>query len=99
MAPIESKDVDKGKISFIRIGFFQAIGTMSFAFVCHHNSFIVYNSLKNNSAARWKIVSQMSVGISVVLSLILSVVAYLCFRDTIQSNALRNFPYDNIVIS
>ena len=100
MAPIESDDVDKDEpLSFIRAGFFQAIGTMSFAFVCHHNSFIVYNSLENANTARWKTVSQMSVGISVVLSLILSVTAYLCFRDTIESNALNNFPYDNVVMS
>ena len=67
--------------------------------MCHHNSFIVYNSLKNASKERWRIVSHGSVGISVVLSMILSIVVYLSFRDSTESDCLENFAFDNIPIS
>ena len=30
-----------------------AIGIMSFGFMCHHSSFMVYDSLENNTQERW----------------------------------------------
>jgi len=101
MSPSQSADeVDHSEpIPFIRAKFFEAIGTMSFAFVCHHNSFIVYNSLKDANQARWKVVSQVSVGMSVVLSLILSVTGYLYWRDITAADILNNFDYDVMVIT
>lgn len=33
--------------------FFSAIGVISFAFVCHHACFIVFNSLRDNTEERW----------------------------------------------
>lgn len=72
---------------------------MSFAFVCHHSSFIVRNSLFNANARRWAIVTHSSVGLSLFLSLVLSIVSYLAFRDTVESDVLNNFSYDNIVIN
>ena len=59
----------------------------------------MYNSLKDANKERWRIVSNGSVGISVILSLILSIVVYLSFRETTNSDCLLNFSYDNIAIS
>ena len=99
-APFKSNDIDHSQsIPFIRIGFFEGVGTMSFAFVCHHNSFIIYNSLKNATKERWKIVSNGSVSLSVSLSLLLSIIAYLSFRDEIESDCLNNFSFNDVAIS
>eukprot|EP01084_Bolivina_argentea_P004693 8903_1 len=99
-APLNCSHIDHNQpIPFIQFGFFSAIGTMSFAFVCHHNSFIVYNSLQNANKLRWKIVSNSSVAISVILSLILSIIGYLSFRDETFSDILNNFDFRNIIIS
>jgi len=101
MAPTSESDyVDKSEsVSFFRISFPEAIGSMSFAFVCHHCSFIVYNSLQNADKARWRLVSQSSIGLSAMLCLILSVTGYLYFRDDVQSDIIENFDFDNAMIN
>ena len=36
----------QSELLFIDVNFFPAIGIIAFAFVCHHNSFMIFNSLK-----------------------------------------------------
>ena len=42
---------------FINNGVFQAIGVISFAFVCHHNSLLIYGSLKTPTMDRFATVT------------------------------------------
>jgi sodium-coupled neutral amino acid transporter 11 len=65
---------------------------MSFAFVCQHNSFIVFKSLRHPTLPHWRQVASGSVGISFVLCLLLGVVGYLSFLEQTQGNILNNFP-------
>ena len=65
---------------------------MSFAFVCQHNSFIVFKSLQQPTLAHWKQVASGSVGISFILCLLLGLVGYLSFLEYTQGNILNNFP-------
>lgn len=56
---------------------------MAFAYVCHHNSFLIYHSLKNTSERRFAVVTYVSVGLSTVVMSILGVTGYLAFgRET-----------------
>jgi hypothetical protein len=41
------------RLLFVDSKFFSAIGVISFAFVCHHACFIVFNSLRDNTEERW----------------------------------------------
>ena len=86
-------------LTFIRHDFFQAIGTMSYAFISHDCAFIMYNSLSNANSSRWKSVSRMSVGTALVLSLILSVTGYMYLRDIVHDNILENFNDDKMAIN
>ncbi len=72
---------------------------MSFAFVCHHSTFIVYNSTKKANDHRWKIISRSSVGIALILCLTLSVDGFLSFRDGVEADILNNFSYENTAIN
>lgn len=42
----------------------SAIGVFAFAFMCHHNTFMLYGSLKNSTEAKWGTVTHISVGSS-----------------------------------
>lgn len=45
---------DRGDpLIFFRPRFVQAIGVMAFAYVCHHNSFLIYESLTDASEKRY----------------------------------------------
>lgn len=77
----------------------QAISVISFAFVCHHNSFLIFASLKRPTLDRWKMVTNLSTGISLLLSALLAVSGYLSFGGNTRGNILNNFPADNVIIN
>ncbi|CEG71051.1 Putative Genomic scaffold, msy_sf_7 [Rhizopus microsporus] len=78
---------------------FQAIAVMSFAFVCHHNSFLIFGSLRQPSLNRFATVTHWSMGIAFFTCLLLAVSGYWAFTDKTVGNILNNFPSDNILIN
>lgn len=86
-------------IKFFNTGVFQAIGVVTFAFVCHHNSFMIYGSLKKPTLNRYFEVIHLSTAIATVASLIIGVFGYISFKDKTQGNILNNFPQDNLLIN
>ncbi|KAL7320027.1 hypothetical protein PS15m_003098 [Mucor circinelloides] len=78
---------------------FQAIAVISFAFVCHHNSFLIFGSLKQPSLNRFAVVTHWSMGIAFFTCFALAVSGYLVFTDKTVGNILNNFPSDNTFIN
>ncbi|QQK44824.1 Vacuolar amino acid transporter 2 [Penicillium digitatum] len=96
--PPESRGEIKSYLIF-NIGFFQAVGVISFAFVCHHNSLLIYGSLKKPTLDRFTRVTHYSTGISLVMCLAMGIAGFLSFGSKTQGNVLNNFPSDNIVVN
>ncbi|XP_072468281.1 putative sodium-coupled neutral amino acid transporter 11 isoform X2 [Notamacropus eugenii] len=69
----------------------QAVGIMSFAFICHHNSFLVYGSLEEPTVAKWSRVIHVSVVISVFISLLFAISGYLTFTGNTQGDLFENY--------
>jgi sodium-coupled neutral amino acid transporter 11 len=84
---------------YININIFAGIGTMAFAFVCQHNSFLVYKSLKEPTIENWKFVAHFSITISFLISLTLGIFGYLAFKDKTNGDILTNFSSDNSLIN
>ena len=80
-APLHAVPQAEGTFDFIHADVFQAIGVIAFAFVCHHNSFIIYGSLKRPSLNRFSAVTHWSTGISLAASLCMAIPASLKFND------------------
>lgn len=76
---------------------FQAVSIISFAFVCHHNTLLIYNSLKTPTLNRFAKVVHWSVGVSAVCCLALGVSGFLSFKNQTESNVLNNFPGNDIM--
>ncbi|OAD02873.1 hypothetical protein MUCCIDRAFT_178357 [Mucor lusitanicus CBS 277.49] len=85
--------------NFINDEVFQAIAVISFAFVCHHNSFLIFGSLKQPSLNRFAVVTHWSMGIAFFTCFALAVSGYLVFTDKTVGNILNNFPSDNTFIN
>ncbi|ORZ14864.1 transmembrane amino acid transporter protein-domain-containing protein [Lobosporangium transversale] len=98
-APIEMKGDPDAVWSFARPKVFQSIGVISFAFVCHHNSFLIFSSLQKPTINRVKLVTHMSMVVSLLACLILALSGYLSFSDMTQGNILNNFASDNFIIN
>jgi solute carrier family 38 (sodium-coupled neutral amino acid transporter), member 11 len=96
--PAEDKGPIRGSL-VINSGIFQAIGVISFAFVCHHNSLLIYGSLKKPTLDRFRVVTHWSTGISMVACLVLALAGFLTFGDKTQGNLLNNFPTDNLFVN
>ncbi|XP_036601364.1 putative sodium-coupled neutral amino acid transporter 11 isoform X2 [Trichosurus vulpecula] len=69
----------------------QAVGIMSFAFICHHNSFLVYGSLEEPTVAKWSRVIHVSVVISVFISVLFATSGYLTFTGHTQGDLFENY--------
>ncbi|KAJ1900156.1 hypothetical protein LPJ66_001649 [Kickxella alabastrina] len=86
-------------VVLVNSGVFQAVGVITFAFVCHHNSFMIHGSLRKPTLDRYFGVVHLSTAIATVASLVIAVFGYLYFRDITQGNVLNNFPQDNLLIN
>ncbi|KAK5107897.1 hypothetical protein LTR62_000556 [Meristemomyces frigidus] len=88
----------KGSL-LINDGIFQAIGVISFAFVCHHNSLLIYGSLKTPTMDRFARVTHYSTSISMLACMAMALGGYLTFGDRTQGNVLNNFPTNSVMIN
>jgi amino acid permease len=86
-------------LTIINDNLFAGIGTMSFAFICQHNSFIVYRSLKERTSSNWRIVANYSVGFAYFLCLLFSIVGYLSFLEYTEGDLLNNFTKSNKAVN
>lgn len=79
-----------GGISFEMLSMFvfqyaQIFIVSSFpAFICHHNSFMIYGSLKEPTLSNWSLVTHVSVGSAVVVSVVFAAAGYATFTGYTQ---------------
>ncbi|KAJ3298808.1 hypothetical protein HK104_010256 [Borealophlyctis nickersoniae] len=97
--PAEEKGEADGRFTIIHSGVFQAIGVISFAFVCHHNTFLIFGSLKKPTMDRFATVTHLSTGLSLIACLVLATAGYIVFGSKTQGNILNNFPHDHALIN
>lgn len=60
--------------------------------VCHHNSLLIFGSLRTPSLDRFARVTHISTSISFISCAILAVAGFTVFTDKTQGNILNNFP-------
>ncbi|KAG1770441.1 amino acid transporter [Suillus occidentalis] len=75
------------RFTFIGPGVFQAIGVISFAFVCHHNSLLIYG------------MTHISTIISLVACCTLAISGFWVFTNRTQGNILNNFSGSDVLIN
>lgn len=69
------------------------------AFVCHHNSLLIYGSLEKPTINRFSRVTHISTAVSMFACLIMALSGFLTFGDKTQGNVLNNFPADNTMVN
>ncbi|KAI0406274.1 transmembrane amino acid transporter family protein [Xylaria palmicola] len=99
LTPLESRGSFSTPLLTINDGIFQAVGVISFAFVCQHNSLLIYGSLKTPTIDRFATVTHYSTGVSMVACLVMALAGFLTFGDKTLGNVLNNFPADNTMVT
>lgn len=59
------------------------------AFICHHNSFLIYGSLEQRTVANWSWVTHLSVGSALMISAAFAVAGYTTFTGYTQGISQR----------
>ncbi len=52
--------------------------------MCHHNTFMIYGSMRNTSQEKWQKVTHISISSALVVSLIFALVGYGTFTGLVQ---------------
>ncbi|KAG4029609.1 hypothetical protein MFRU_015g01470 [Monilinia fructicola] len=99
MVPKEDRGELTTPLLTINDGVFQAIGVISFAFVCHHNSLLIYGSLKTPTIDRFSTVTHYSTSISMLACLLMALSGFLTFGSQTLGNVLNNFPTANPLVN
>lgn len=73
--------------------------TAYLAFVCHHNSLLIYGSLETPTIDRFSKVTHISTGVSMLACMLMALSGFLTFGDKTLGNVLNNFPADNTMVN
>lgn len=98
-SPTELKGDPELRLTIVQPGVFQAIGVISFAFVCHHNSLLIYGSMKTPTIDRFALVTHIATVFSLLSCSILAISAFWVFTNKTQGNILNNFPAVSSLVS
>jgi sodium-coupled neutral amino acid transporter 11 len=89
--PVVSAKSEAWKYREVHKSFFPALGTIAFAFVCHHQTFLVQGSLRNATPRRFAITVALAIFGSFALSLMVAVAGYLTFFETTAGDLFVNY--------
>ncbi|ORY83104.1 transmembrane amino acid transporter protein-domain-containing protein [Protomyces lactucae-debilis] len=89
------RGAERAEAFILNMNSLKAISVISFAFVCHHNSLLIYGSLKKPTIDRFATVTHISTGISCLACMIMALTGYLVFAEKTRGNILNNFPRDD----
>lgn len=82
---------DAWKYSSVHPNFLPALGTIAFAFVCHHQTFLVMGSLADPTPRRFAITVNLAMAGSALVTLLVGVYGYTTFWDTTKGDILLNY--------
>eukprot|EP01032_Pedospumella_encystans_P011482 gene11482-13348_t len=90
----ETSDID-----VVNDSLFAGVGTMAFAFVCQHNSFMVFRSLAQPTAKEWRKVADLSLGFAWFVCTAFGLIGFFTFFPFVQGDLLNNFPVNSVAIA
>lgn len=77
--------------AFANRGITKAIGVIAFAYMCHHNSFLLFAALKDPTQRRWNRVTHISLALSCFIILLFGIGGYVSFHDFSQGDLFENY--------
>ncbi|KAL5007098.1 hypothetical protein ScPMuIL_015904 [Solemya velum] len=81
--------------NFANYNITQAIGIMAFAYMCHHNTFLIHSSMENPTSQRWGFVTHFSILFCMVLMLTFGVIGYTSFTGYTQGDLMENYCHED----
>lgn len=67
--------------------------------MCHHNTFLVYQSMRNATLERWEKVTHISIGFAWIVAALFGITGYATFRALSQGNVIHSNLLLNALLS
>ncbi|CAM2697009.1 unnamed protein product [Rotaria socialis] len=77
----------------------ESIGVMAFAFMCQHNSFLIYHSMNDKTLSRWRIVTSLTATIAFVFAAAYALTGYIVFGQQTEGDLLENYCHWDTLIN
>ena len=71
--------------------FFPALGSIAFAFVCHHQTFLALGSLRNPTQRRFALMVNLAIATSFTLSVLVAAFGYTTFWEQTKGDIFVNY--------
>ncbi|XP_053212132.1 putative sodium-coupled neutral amino acid transporter 11 isoform X2 [Panonychus citri] len=82
---------EENAFTLVNSGITNAIGIIAFAYMCHHNSFLLYDSMANSSQEKWNRVTHLSLAVSCFIVMVVGICGYLTFGSYSQGDLFENY--------
>ncbi|XP_056390793.1 putative sodium-coupled neutral amino acid transporter 11 isoform X3 [Hyla sarda] len=89
----------EGAWAFAKWNAIQAVGVMSFTFMCHHACFLIYGSLEKGTVRTWSSITHVSMIISFLISVQYSIFGYVSFTGFTQGDLFENYCKDDNLVT
>ncbi|KAF3424956.1 hypothetical protein E2986_09392 [Frieseomelitta varia] len=76
-------------------GIVPSVGIMAFAFMCHHNTFLIYESIERATQQKWDIVTHWSLFTSFLIAAAFGIIGYATFTAYVQGDLMENYCWDD----
>ncbi|CAF2724897.1 unnamed protein product [Rotaria sp. Silwood2] len=77
----------------------ESIGVMAFAFMCQHNSFLIYHSMNEKTLPRWRIVTLITATIAFFFAVAYALTGYIVFGEQTEGDLLENYCHWDTLIN
>ncbi|CAK9807859.1 Putative sodium-coupled neutral amino acid transporter 11 [Anthophora plagiata] len=76
-------------------GIIPSVGIMAFAFMCHHNTFLIYESIERATQQKWDVVTHWSLFTSFLIAAAFGIIGYATFTAYVQGDLMENYCWDD----
>ncbi|XP_033219726.1 putative sodium-coupled neutral amino acid transporter 11 [Belonocnema kinseyi] len=76
-------------------GIIPAVGIMAFAFMCHHNTFLIYGSIERATQKKWDVVTHWSLFTSFLVAASFGIAGYSTFTTYVQGDLMENYCWND----
>ncbi|XP_020281190.1 putative sodium-coupled neutral amino acid transporter 11 isoform X2 [Pseudomyrmex gracilis] len=76
-------------------GVVPSVGIMAFAFMCHHNTFLIYGSIERATQQKWDVVTHWSLFTSFIIAAAFGIAGYATFTSYVQGDLMENYCWDD----
>ncbi|CAF1145485.1 unnamed protein product [Adineta steineri] len=77
----------------------ESIGVMAFAFMCQHNSFLIFHSMTEKTLPRWRVVTLITTTIAFAFAITYALTGYIVFGQRTEGDLLENYCHWDTLIN